>query len=125
MTGCSFDCNYGLTIVYNVVNKTDSDIILVRGMGGSSETETVIIPKKEVIVLESHGMCCKNYVPTDDYGHRLLNYVPSFNLKVNGKIVSRKIWEGICWNFTSQVYRATYAMTVTDELIESVGFEDE
>lgn len=116
ITGCSYD--YRFAVSYNIINDTDAKIVLVKG---TSET---IMPGEEVTIHEGGGMCSKNYEPTQDYpeDHLLLNNV-ELKLKVNGQTVSREIWMVKYWDFASEIYHATYTLTVTDELIKSIGFE--
>ncbi len=56
-TGCSY--HQGCTVTLNIVNQTDVEILLVRGIEGTSELS---IPSGgEVTADESHGRCGKNH----------------------------------------------------------------
>lgn len=120
ITGCSY--HYGFTETLDIINLTDTDITLIRGIGPTSETE--IMQGEKINARESHGRCLEKNCMPDDYPteHQLLY---NMNLKVNGKIVSRKIWERRYWGRSSEVYHATYILTITNELIEEIGFEEE
>ena len=121
MAGCSYDKT--CVTILNIVNHTDAEIILIRGFEGTSET--VIMPEEEIVASKIPSMCGKNTIPGPPIGGEALFNVQYTKLKVDGKIVSQEIWFAKYWDFTSEVYLATYTLNITDELIESVGFVEE
>ena len=122
MTSCGLVIrDYTCETLFIIVNRTDSEIRLLRGVEGS-EKVTIIAPGEEIIADEKNGMCGKNTIrpPRPDDAQLLDDMV--FKLKVDGKIVLWEIWRTKYWDFASEVYHATYTLNVTDELIESIGF---
>ena len=126
MSGCGLVIHdYGCTETLNIVNHTDSEVSLIRGMIEGSQTVTTIAPGKDALADEKTGMCVKNTIPAPHSEEYMLFDIEYTKLKVNGKIVSWEIWLAKYWDFTGEVYHATYTLNITDELIESIGFVGE
>ncbi len=127
MTGCGLvSRHYPGKETFNIVNQTDFEMILIRGFGDVEGTSDLTISQGEEIIALERGARCEKNQPPDDYPE---NYqLPSFGirrLKLDGKIVHPDIWLRKYWDVVREVYHSTYTLTITDELIERVGFVEE
>jgi hypothetical protein len=125
-TGCGgYDAatiDYGCAWIYEIVNETESDIVYTCG--------------KEVIVIKSgererifsyHSMCGKNtivrdiHAPEELVSERKTVLYGKTLLLLDGEPLPDAIWRRSLWSFSNGiVYLATYTLTITNELIESL-----
>jgi hypothetical protein len=103
---------------FNVVNKTTSDIIVVKGT-----SQEIITPEQTRVIHEVWVLCGENEkigeIYIDDEAGRMLPFV----LKTNDQTISSDIFKREYWTFSGKGRLGTYTLTVTTELIESVGYD--
>lgn len=136
LPGCDKDTSmreivdYRCTTDYLIENKSDKTItvIIVNGYMEDSEISQrmVILPgKKKKIYMESE-MCGVNTVVNEFEGEILpivLNNV-SVNVYADNLLIKKNLLDKSNWIFTAEkYYKATYLLLLTNDLIESVGYD--
>lgn len=136
LSGCDKDIpmreivDYRCTTDYLIENKSDKTItvIIVNGYMEDSEISQrmVILPgKKKKIYMESE-MCGVNTVVNEFEGEILpivLNNV-SVNVYADNLLIKKNLLDKNNWIFTAEkYYKATYLLLLTNDLIESVGYD--
>lgn len=112
MTGCS-EHDYGYTVDYNVVNRTEFDIVIYNG-----KSKLTIQSGEAQTVHQTSGLCEKDAIITDNFGDLL--YLSGYSMNLDGEMISSEIFERKYLVFESEVYHATYTLTVTEELLQSL-----
>ncbi len=114
ITGCDKSC----TTEFKIKNQTESEIIIKMSENSKQMT---IAPDQELTVNRQHELC-GGEKPSDRYYQYPDVKMMYAEMRINGELVPDIIWKRKYWDFTSVVSRAIYTLTVTDELLENIGF---
>ncbi len=116
-TGCEYSC---LTD-FIIINQTTSTI----DVNGKYE-QIKIAPNDNEVIYHWGDLCGDRGTLSDRYSeYPDTRIVYDWVLVINGESIPEEIWTRKYWNFSSVVVRkATYTLTVTDELIETLLSEN-
>ncbi len=113
--GCT-ERDYGCETDYLINNQTKSELTIEIA---SKNKQFIIRPGEKQVIYYTSGLCGKNTKP-DGFSEGV---VMKFRLKINKKFVPEEMLERQYWDFVSELYLATYTLTVTDELLQSLENE--
>jgi hypothetical protein len=117
LSGCAEEqVDYGCHVTFDVENKTEFDIVFML----YEEVETVVKSGTKGEIIKSFGLCGKNTIPTDQFAREELMFSSDCKLLLDGKPLPDAIWKRALWSFSNEVRRASYTLTITNELIESL-----
>lgn len=118
-TGCDGDVivDYGCELIFEVENKTEFDIVFML----YEKEEAVIKSGKKEVIRSDFGLCGKNTIITDQFVPGELMFGSVCKLLLDGEPLPDAIWKRDYWIFSAkEYYDASYTLTVTNELIESL-----
>jgi hypothetical protein len=116
MTECG---DAGCTTVFMITNQIDSDIVVKAGNSGEQIT---INSGDTQRIYHFSNLCGKGSVPQDRYDAEEI--MLDIDMTIDGKIISNIIWCRKYWNFTNEMYIASYALNLTEDFLndlESLG----
>ena len=131
----SVDVDYHCRTSYQIKNQTDKTIKVIRVYGKAIEDgkyrdlyETVYISSDERKEVFSSGEMCGENTTIHEFDGEILPILLN-NLSVDVYAENQHINENILikenWAFSAEkYYNATYILVITDELIESVGYNE-
>lgn len=119
MIGCDRNkhmlIDYSCVWDYTIINETEFDMAYIYGA-----VETVIKSGAKEKIFQHDTECGKNDKPTDLHAIGNLMFNSAHKLMFDGELMPEIIWKRDFWSFSTEVHHASYTLTVTNELIESL-----